>query len=141
MRIMLLKNAVIKVRKSFGRFLSLLIIVAVGVGFFSGIRASAPDITASMEDYYREMNLFDLQVISTLGLTQEDVSAIEALTLAETVVPGYSVDVFIRWPGNSRTQFSRERRPSAIAGKGECLRQQGSALPMQKSIILVIVFL
>ena len=90
---MLLKNSAIKVKKSFGRFLSLLIIVAVGVGFFSGIRASAPDITASVDDYYREMSLFDFQIISTLGLTQEDVKAIEALPLADTVVPGHFIDV------------------------------------------------
>ena len=90
---MLLKNAAIKVKKSFGRFLSLLIIVAVGVGFFSGIRASAPDITASVDDYYREMSLFDFQIISTLGLTQEDVEAIEALPLADTVAPGHFIDV------------------------------------------------
>lgn len=127
MRIMLLKNAVIKVRKSFGRFLSLLIIVAVGVGFFSGIRASAPDITASMEDYYREMNLFDLQVISTLGLTQEDVSAIEALTLAETVVPGYSVDILSDGQAIRVHSFSgRDGQVQLLEGRmpeaaGECL--------------------
>lgn len=127
MRIMLLKNAVIKVRKSFGRFLSLLIIVAVGVGFFSGIRASAPDITASMEDYYREMNLFDLQVISTLGLTQEDVSAIEALTLAGTVVPGYSVDVLSDGQAIRVHSFSgRDGQVQLLEGRmpeaaGECL--------------------
>ena len=48
---LLFKNTLIKIKRSLGRYLSLLIIVLVGVGFFAGIQASAPDIIATLSQY------------------------------------------------------------------------------------------
>ena len=59
-----------------GRFLSIFFIVAIGVAFFSGIRSSEPDMRLSGDAYFDEKNLMDLQIISTLGLTKDDVDAI-----------------------------------------------------------------
>ena len=54
--------------KSKNRFLSILVIVALGVAFFSGIRAASPDMKLSADTYYDETSLMDIQVISSLGL-------------------------------------------------------------------------
>lgn len=79
--------------KSKNRFLSILVIVALGVAFFSGIRAASPDMKLSADTYYDETSLMDIQVISSLGLTDEDVEALEQVEGVRTVNPAYSADV------------------------------------------------
>ena len=75
-----------------GRFLSIFFIVAIGCAFFAGIRSSEPDMRYSGDAYFDRKNLMDLQVISTMGLTDEDVEAIEKLDGIEKAEAGYSVD-------------------------------------------------
>ena len=76
---MLLKNTLRKLKHSFGRYMSLLIIVLIGIGFYAGIQSSVPSIKNLQNDYYNETNLMDLTVRSTLGLTENDLSAIKQL--------------------------------------------------------------
>ncbi|WP_242831703.1 ABC transporter permease [Ruminiclostridium papyrosolvens] len=90
---MLYKNTLKKIKKSFGRYISLFIIVMIGVGFFAGIQATTPDITDIADKYYKENNLFDFKIVSTLGLTDQDVNAIKKLKNVSTVIPSYSLDV------------------------------------------------
>ena len=81
------------IRKSKGRFLSLLFIVALGTAFFTGVRSAEPDMIASADKYYDESNLMDVRILGTLGLTEDDVAAIadtEGITAAEG---GYSTEV------------------------------------------------
>ncbi len=86
------KDFFMEIRTSLGRFLSIFFIVAIGVAFFSGIRATEPDMRYSGDEYFDEKNLMDIQVISTLGLTDDDIQALEALDGVEKVEYGYSVD-------------------------------------------------
>lgn len=86
------KDFYMEIRKSMGRFLSIFFIVAIGCAFFAGIRSSEPDMRYSGDAYFDRKNLMDLQVISTMGLTDEDVEAIEKLDGIEKVEAGYSVD-------------------------------------------------
>lgn len=86
------KDFYMEIRKSMGRFLSIFFIVAIGCAFFAGIRSSEPDMRYSGDAYFDRKNLMDLQVISTLGLTDEDVEAIEKLDGIEKAEAGYSVD-------------------------------------------------
>lgn len=86
------KDFYTEIRKSMGRFLSIFFIVAIGCAFFSGIRSSEPDMRYSGDAYFDRKNLMDLQVISTMGLTDEDVEAIEKLDGIEKAEAGYSVD-------------------------------------------------
>src|SRR5699024_3559150 len=81
-----------EIRSSLGRFLSIFFIVAIGVAFFSGIRASEPDMRYSGDAYFDQKNLMDIEVISTLGLTDDDIEAIEAVEGIEKAEGGYSVD-------------------------------------------------
>ena len=71
------KEFYMEIRRSLGRFLSIFFIVAIGVAFFSGIRASEPDMRLSGDKYFDEKNLMDIQVISTLGLSERDVKALD----------------------------------------------------------------
>ena len=86
------KDFYMEIRRSLGRFLSIFFIVAIGCAFFSGIRASEPDMRYSGDAYFDAKNLMDIQVISTLGLTEDDVSAIEAVDGIAYAEGGYSLD-------------------------------------------------
>ena len=68
-----------EIRKSPGRFLSILFIVALGVAFFSGIRASEPDMRLSGDSYFDEAELMDIKAICTYGVTKEDIRAMEGI--------------------------------------------------------------
>lgn len=86
------KDFYMEIRRSIGRFLSIFFIVAIGCAFFSGIRASEPDMRYSGDAYFDSKELMDIQVISTLGLTEDDVEAIEDVDGIEIAEGGYSVD-------------------------------------------------
>lgn len=73
------KNIFREIKNSKNKFLSLFTICAIGVGFFSGVRATGNDMKRSADDYYDSHNLFDLRVLSTFGLTESDVSAINEI--------------------------------------------------------------
>lgn len=87
---LLIKNTWKKIRKSFGRYLSLFFIVLLGAGFYAGIHATVPDISAVADRYFRDYKLTDFKIVSTMGLTDEDVNALKALGVA--VFPSYSKD-------------------------------------------------
>jgi putative ABC transport system permease protein len=90
---LLFKNTLIKIKKSFGRYISLFIIVMVGIGFFLGLKSSSPDIINSVDKYYKAHNLMDFKVVSTMGLTDNDVKSIKSLKGIKNVAPSYSLDV------------------------------------------------
>ena len=82
---MLFKNTIRKLKHSFGRYFSLLIIVLIGIGFYAGIQSSVPSIKRIQNDYYENTNLMDLTVRSTLGLTDEDVNALKKLDTVSNI--------------------------------------------------------
>ena len=86
------KDFFMEIKTSLGRFMSIFFIVAIGVAFFSGIRATEPDMRYSGDAYFDEKKLFDIQVMSTLGLTGDDVRALKKVDGIEKVEYGYSVD-------------------------------------------------
>lgn len=86
------KDFYMEISKSLGRFLSIFFIVALGVAFFSGIRASEPDMRISGDSYFDRQNLMDIKVVSTLGVTKNDLKAIGDIEGVETVEGGYSTD-------------------------------------------------
>ena len=82
-----------EIRKSKSRFFSILLIVALGVAFFSGIQASSPDMRYSGDAYYDESSLMDIKVVGTMGLTSDDVSSIESIDGIESAEGAWSTDV------------------------------------------------
>lgn len=91
-----------EIRTSLNRFLSIFFIVALGVAFFSGIRASEPDMRYSGDAYFDARETMDLKVLSTLGLTDGDIEAIQKVEGVEKVEPGYMIDVLSVMGDNER---------------------------------------
>lgn len=81
-----------EIRRSPGRFFSILFIVALGVAFFSGIRASEPDMRITGDSYFDAAKLMDIKALSTYGVTKEDVKAFEDLPEVEQAEGAYSAD-------------------------------------------------
>ena len=94
------KNFYMEIRHSLGRFLSIFFIVAIGCAFFSGIRASEPDMRYSGDAYFDEKNLMDIQVMSTMGLTKDDLDAIRAVDGVLDAEGSYATDVLCTIRGN-----------------------------------------
>lgn len=87
------KDFYMEIRKTYNRFFSIFLIVALGVAFFSGIRASKPDMELSADKFYDENNYMDIRILSTLGLTEEDIEALSQIEGIEKVQGAYSGDV------------------------------------------------
>jgi len=75
MKSMMKKTALREVKQTFGRFAAILAIIALGVGFFSGVRITTPAMVNMMNSFIQESQLYDLRLISTLGWEDEDVSS------------------------------------------------------------------
>ncbi len=90
----MLKRSVLRqIRGSFARYLAILSIIALGVGFFAGLRVAQTAMLKTADEYIAELNLFDFRLISTLGLTEEDVETFAALDGVERAVGSVSADL------------------------------------------------
>ena len=76
------------------RFFSIMILVALSVAFLSGLKATAPDMKHTGDDYLDSLHLADIQVLSTLGLTDEDIAALRARDKIEDAEGEYVIDAF-----------------------------------------------
>ena len=90
-----------EIRRSKSRFISILLIVALGVAFFSGIQASSPDMRYSGDAYYDESCLMDIKVVGTMGLTEDDVETLKNIDGIEAAEGAWSTDVMC---GEGQTQ-------------------------------------
>lgn len=90
----LIKDILREIWATKNRFLSIMAIIALGTGFFAGIKATCPNMVETAQAYYEGANLMDMQVKGTLGLTDDDVAAIQALSSVDGIRPGYSVYAF-----------------------------------------------
>ena len=91
------KNIQRDLKSNLNRFLSLFGIVALGVMILTGLMSFAPSMRAAGQKYYTEQNLFDLRVLSTLGLSEEDISAIASTEGVSTIQPVKYLDAVGRW--------------------------------------------
>ena len=96
------KDIKMEIKKSFPRFISIFLIVALGVAFFSGVRAANPDLRLTADTYIDEGNLMDIKVISTLGLTEDDITALRKIEGVEYVEPSYMLDTMATVGGSNR---------------------------------------
>ncbi|MBR4657271.1 MAG: hypothetical protein IKO68_12090 [Oscillospiraceae bacterium] len=81
-----------EIRRSLPRFLSILLMVALGVMFLVGLRSAAPDMRITADDYFDRRQMFDLQLFSTLGLTDGDLEALRGLEGVEAAAGGRVLD-------------------------------------------------
>ncbi len=87
------KDFIRNIMKSLGRFLSILVIVALGVAFLSGLKISPEVMKSTADKYYDDYNLMDIRVVSNLGLTEDDLEAISKVEGVEDVFGTYNIDV------------------------------------------------
>lgn len=74
---MLTKECFVSIKKSIKKFISLLLIVLLGVGFYAGIKATSPDMKDTLDTYYQKTNIYDIELISTLGITEENIETLK----------------------------------------------------------------
>ena len=89
------KDSIKEIKNSFKRYLSILLIVLLGVGFFAGIKATSPDMQQTLNKYYEDNNVFDLEIVSTLGLTDTDIEEIKKIDGVEQIEGSYSSDAIV----------------------------------------------
>ncbi len=87
------KDTLREIKNSLGRFVSIMMIVAIGVAFFAGVKASIPDMKHTADQYYDDYHMMDIRVMSTYGFNDDDVTAIRGVEGIEGVFPTYSMDV------------------------------------------------
>mgnify|MGYP004714140815 FL=1 len=125
------KDFIIEIKKTMGRFVSIFFIVALGVAFYSGIRASEPSMRFTADQYFDDSKLMDLKVMGTMGLTKADIKAIGKVSGIEAVEGGYSKDVLCPVGDNEKVvhMLSMQKnfdQVSLVEGRlpekaGECL--------------------
>ncbi len=89
----LTKEFFVSIKKTYNRFISICLIVMLGTSFFAGVKATEPDMQKSADIFFDDSQLMDIRVLSTLGLTEEDVTAISAVEGVESATPVYTYDV------------------------------------------------
>ena len=90
----LLKDGFKQIIKTRKRFISILLMAFLGVGFFAGVKATSPDMKMILDTYFDEKNIYDVEVMSTLGLTEDDLNALSKIEGVESVNGLYSKDVY-----------------------------------------------
>ena len=139
----LLKDAFKEIRTSYKRFISILCMALLGVGFFAGLRATSPDMVKTIDKYYKDQNVYDIQIISTLGLTDDDIKAIQGIENVDKVYGTYSEDVLINLDNKeyvSKIMTVEDVNKLVVVegnlpeNKNECLVEQSFLTRTNKSI-------
>ncbi|QGU96174.1 hypothetical protein GOM49_14670 [Clostridium bovifaecis] len=91
------KDILRDIKKSLGRFISILAIVALGVAFFSGVKIAPQDMKNTADKYYDDYNLMDIRIVSTLGLTEGDLDEIRKIEGIEDTFGTYTLDALAEY--------------------------------------------
>ena len=86
----LIQDILMEIRRTRGRFLSILCIVMLGAGFFAGIKSTCPNMKQTAQQYFEDQSLMDMRLKSTMGFTEGDIQSLRDQPEAEIVAPGYS---------------------------------------------------
>ncbi len=92
----LFKNNFKSINRTKRRFFSILIMAFLGVGFFSGLVATSPDMLDSLDRYADSSNLYDINILSTLGLTDDDIISIQGVEGVDKVYGTQSKDSLVK---------------------------------------------
>lgn len=125
------KDFYMEVRTSLNRFLSIFMIVALGVAFFAGLRATDPDMRITADNYFDLSNLMDIRILSTMGLTDGDVQAIAEVEGVKEVEPSYSTHVVCNVDGNElvlEVLSATERLNQITVSEGRMPRSESEVL-------------
>ena len=92
----MLKTTLREIRQSLGRYIAILAIVGLGVGFFAGLKATKPAMVEAVENYLNELNFYDFRLLSTLGFDEKDVETFQDQKGVETAAGSYSFDIICK---------------------------------------------
>ncbi|MCX7657570.1 MAG: ABC transporter permease [Oscillospiraceae bacterium] len=101
MRRIIIKNTFREIKATLNRFLAIMLIVMIGVAFYTGLKAVGPDLRACASDYFESSNFMDYRLVSSAGFTEEDLKALEGIDGVESVQPVYSMDAIQSWGSQS----------------------------------------
>ena len=99
MKSMMLRTTFREIKLSFGRYIAIFSIIALGVGFFAGLKVTRTAMISTTNQYIKDLNLFDYRVISSLGLTESDVDSFSNLPAVEYAEGAYYADAIIEDSG------------------------------------------
>ncbi len=91
----LLRHLRRELRHSIGRFVSLFAITALGAGFFVGLSSSGPNMLLTADKYFQDQKLADYRLLSTMGFTEDDITALRDSGDYSSVMAGYAIDVLV----------------------------------------------
>ena len=126
------KDSIKEIINTRKRFLSILLIVLLGVGFFAGIRAASPDMKKTADTYFDETKMMDIEVISTLGLTDNDVKKIQDMQDVEVTEGSYSKDVLTRIDDEEYVL-----KVHTLSDKINCVKLQQGEMPKNETECVV----
>ena len=89
----LIKQSFVSIKQTFNRFISILVIVLLGVGFFTGIRETSPNMKDSLDAYFKKENVYDISLMSTWGITNDEINDLK--NKGYNVEGSYSFDTLI----------------------------------------------
>lgn len=89
----LIKQSFVSIKQTFNRFISILVIVFLGVGFFTGIRETSPNMKDSLDAYFKKENVYDISLMSTWGITDDEINDLK--NKGYNVEGSYSFDTLI----------------------------------------------
>lgn len=98
----LIKDTLHEIRKSLGRFFSIMAIVALGVAFLAGIKVSAPMMRDTTDQYMDNYHMMDLTVMSTLGIEASDIEALSKLDEIKSITGSYTIDTLATIGGSQK---------------------------------------
>ncbi len=108
-----------------GRFLALLAIVALGAGFYAGLRMTSPDMNLALDHYLDDTNAYDIRVVSTLGLTDDDLQALNEVDGVEDVVGAFECDVKAALNGTDYTMRFHSLTATETEGINQLVLAEG----------------
>ena len=111
MNALTLKNLLREIKRTFTKFLSIFAICALGVAFFAGIRATSPDMKEAGDRLYNTYNLSDISVISTSGLTADNIRDLESIEGIQAVRASLFVDAMARGTGEKEKNLRLNSKP------------------------------
>ena len=91
----LILNTLRSVKNTKSRFFAIMAIIAIGSGFFAGVKSAGPDMKHSAADYFEKQGLADIHLLSALGFDDEDVKAVSDTGIGAEIYAGYSADLVI----------------------------------------------
>ncbi|WP_162840258.1 ABC transporter permease [Acetanaerobacterium elongatum] len=147
----LLKDSFRELRRTLNRFLSIFAIVALGTGFFAGVKATSPDMWHTADRYYDDTRLEDIRLVSTLGFDEDDIASIRQTQGVQGLMPAYTADALVQageksqvlrlhsYPVGAKDDENLLNKPVVLEGRlpehsGECVTEikYGSAYSSTK---------